>query len=71
MIDPGVSVRIGSHEVAVSMPTSWVYGDLLVARLRVGEVYYSIVAALVLLGCLVLFGLGVARESQMGIMFLY
>ena len=36
-------------KVAVSMPTSWVCGDLLVARLRVGEFYFSAVAAIVAL----------------------
>ncbi|CAK9103185.1 Retrovirus-related Pol polyprotein from transposon TNT 1-94 [Durusdinium trenchii] len=36
--------------VLVSMPSSWVSGDLLAARLRTGEVYYSMVAVVVLLG---------------------
>ncbi|CAK9043360.1 unnamed protein product [Durusdinium trenchii] len=36
--------------VAACVPTCWVCGDLLVARLKVGETYFSIVAGVVLLG---------------------
>ncbi|CAK9046096.1 unnamed protein product [Durusdinium trenchii] len=41
-----------TEKVAACVPTCWVCGDLLVARLKVGETYFSIVAGVVLLGCL-------------------
>lgn len=61
---PGIAWAVLERfEVLVSMPSSWVSGDLLAARLRTGEVYYSMVAVVVLLGYLVMRKIEVRRRE--------